>query len=204
MIGSASNKMATKEAWMKNLWGYETRLIYCLPGTIIELFITRDYWKKIKKSSTWKNVLCLPLSMIFQMFWMYGLMYGSQKMIQSHAYICSTMYGVFVILIGYAICIKPYKLELFGLFFTLCGIICMFSDPSAERIDGIEASSKDYIICIFAAFLGAFFILVTGHLAKLYPMFFLLEIQGVCGFVFITILLKTFKTENFSYFSIDK
>ena len=124
-------------------------------------------------------------------------------MIQSHAYICNTMYGVFVILIGYVICIKPYKLELVGLFFTVCGIACMFSDPSAERVDGVEARVFDYFICIFGAFLGAFFILFTGYLAKLYPIFFIITIQGLSATIYVTILLKIVGPDDFSIFSLD-
>ena len=77
MIGSSSNKIETKEAWIKNLWAYSTRFIYCLPLAIIEFIMTKDYWKKVKKNSTWKSIILLPSTMIFQMFWMYGLMFGS-------------------------------------------------------------------------------------------------------------------------------
>ena len=111
---------------------------------LVEALMTKGYWKQIKKASSVTNLVLLPLSMTFHIVWVYGLVFGSQRMIQSHAYICNTMYGVFVILIGYVLCIKPNRLELLGLFFTLCGITCMLCDTSAERVDGVEASALDY------------------------------------------------------------
>ena len=114
------------------------------------------------------------------------------------------MYSVFVILIGYALCtMKPYRWELIGLSFTLAGIMCMFSDPSAERVDGVEATPLIYAICIFGAFLGAIYILCNAALVKEYPIFLLLVVQTLLGSIYLAIGLSI-KEDKYEFLSVDK
>ena len=102
------------------------------------------------------------------------MLYGAANMIQSHAYICNTMFSIFIVLIGYCLCLKPYRLELLGLFLTCAGVAWMLNDPNAERTDGKVASFWHYAICISGAVGAAFFMLINGLLVKACPIFSLL------------------------------
>ena len=82
----------------------------------------------MKSALTRRNICILLFNPILYTFWMFGLLYGAANMIQSHAYTCNTMHCIFVVLIGYCLCLKPYCLELIGLVFTLGGVTMMLND----------------------------------------------------------------------------
>ena len=123
------------------------------------------------------------------MIWTYGLIYGVDNMIQAHAYVCNTLFSIFIVLIGFCLCLKPYRLELLGLFLTIAGVACMFSDPEAERTDGKTGNFWSYSICIGCALFGAFFILVNGILVKVVPIFILLTSQTFLGFWYLAVFI---------------
>ena len=68
-------------------------------------------------------------------------------------------------------CLKPYRFEIIGLLLVIAGVGCLFSDSEAERVDGKTGKLLDYFICIFCAFLAAFFFLINGVLVKVIPIF---------------------------------
>ena len=88
----------------------------------------KDYKLKLKKALTWRNICTLLLIQMLYCFWCFGLLYGAANMIQSHAYICNTLFSIFLVLIGYCLCLKPYRLELVGLVLTVVGVVMMFND----------------------------------------------------------------------------
>ena len=130
----------------------------------------------MKAAASRRNICFLSVTPIIYVYWNFGLLFGAANMIQSHAYICNTMFSIFLVLIGYCLCLKPYCLELVGLFLTVAGVSIMLADPNAERTDGKVATWWHYTICISAAFGAAFFFLLNGFLVKAFPIFTLLLI----------------------------
>lgn len=148
--------------------------------------------------------MCLLFTPILYVYWNFGLLYGAENMIQSHAYICNTMFSIFIVLIGYCLCLKPLRLELVGLVLTGAGVACMLTDPSAERTDGKVASWWHYGVCISGAFGASFFFLLNGLLVKAFPIFTLLLIQAFLGYVYITFILAIAFSDEFTFFSMDR
>lgn len=68
------------------------------------------------------------LSSLFDMAWKFGLVYGAANMIQSHAYVCNTMFCIYLVLISYCMGAEPFRAEIIGVFLTLGGIAIMLSD----------------------------------------------------------------------------
>ena len=113
------------------------------------------------------------------------------------------MQGIFIALISFAMCIKPYMLELLGLFLTVGGVACMLLEPSLERVDGVDASRIDYFICILCCLASALFLLMSNKLARIYPIFFILVVQGLAGSIYVSIILNITNPEEFKLFSLD-
>ena len=86
------------------------------------------------------------------------------------------MFCIFVVLIGFCLCLKPYRLELIGLFITIGGCALLFSDPGAERTDGKKGGLHVYAISLFMSFLMAIFVLINEKLVKVVPIFTLLTL----------------------------
>lgn len=142
---------------------------------------------------------------LLQCCWTFGLIYGADNLIQAHAYVCNTVFGIFIVLIGYCLCLKPYRLEVCGLVLTIAGVACLFSDPQAERTDGKKGTFFSYSICLFCAFLAAFFFIINGLLVKVVPIFMLLLIQTLFGFLYLSVFIATLAGEpDYKFASFDK
>ena len=175
-IGTTSNLLATENDFLKLLWSYQLRAIICLPLAIAEALTAKDYKAKLSKFAKCRILGPTLLTVLFQLGWNFGLIYGSANLIQSHAYVCNTLFCIFIVLEGYCVCIKPYRIELLGLFLTIGGVAVMLADTSAERTDGKKGTFTVYLICICCAFLASFFFLINGVLVKTVPIFSLLVI----------------------------
>ena len=105
-------------------------------------------------------------------------------------------------MIGYCLCMKPYRLELLGLFITIGGIVFLINDTKAERVDGKKGEFQVYAICMLMSFMAAVFFIINGVLVKVVPIFTLLEMQNlvVCLFMPIVMILTM---EDYSWFSLD-
>ena len=114
------------------------------------------------------------------------------------------MFSIFIVLIGYCLCLKPYRLELLGLGLTIAGVACMLNDVHAERTDGKVATFWHYAICISGAFGAAFFMLVNGLLVKELPIFSLLLAQALLGYLYLNILMSVIYAGDFKFFSLDR
>ena len=202
-IGPSSNLLTTEISWIKTNYAHALRILYCIPLVIAEVIFKKDYKLKMKSALTRRNIITLMFTPMLYCFWNFGLLFGAANMIQSHAYICNTMFSIFVVLIGYCLCLKPYRLELIGLVLTIAGVVLMLSDGKAERTDGKVATWWHYAVCISAAFGAAFFFLFNGHLVKAFPIFTLLLIQSTIGYFYILILLFISYPDDFKYFSLD-
>ena len=86
------------------------------------------------------------------------------------------MFVVFIVMIGYCLCMKPYRLELLGLSITIGGIVFLINDTKAERVDGKKGDFKVYAICMFMSFLAAVFFIINGVLVKVVPIFTLIQL----------------------------
>lgn len=104
---------------------------------------------------------------------------------------------------GYCACMKPYKLELIGLFVTIGGVVCMLFDSNAERTDGKKGTVWVYAVCFSGALAMAFFMLLNGVLVKAFPIFTLLVLQAVIGYVYLTVMMKLAFMDEFDFFSLD-
>ena len=113
------------------------------------------------------------------------------------------MFCIFIVLIGYCRCVKPTRFELMGLIITIVAVIVMFSDPDAERSDGKKGSILVYSLCLFCAFLAAFFMLINSYLVTVVPVFTLLFCQATLGFCYISLILKLVSGEEYQFFSMD-
>ena len=82
--------------------------------------------------------------------------------IQIHAYIFNTSVGQFIVLINYLKCVRPIRLELLALFFTIAGQALMVSDPKAMREDGKTGNLIVYLLCLGSGLAGAGFFLVSN------------------------------------------
>ena len=150
-------------------------------------------------------VLGVLLNPAIQLIWNYGLFYGSTHLIQSHSYVCNTMFCIFIVLIGYCRCMKPLKAELVGLFITTVGVIVMFSDPEAARTDGQKGSLLVYSFCLFCAFLAAFFMLINSFLVTQVPVFTLLLLQASISFTYLVVLVLPLTLgDQYKFWSTDK
>jgi len=124
-------------------------------------------------------------------------------MIQSHAYVCNTMFCIFTLLIGYILCLKPYRLELIGILITMGGIASLFSDPEAERVDGKTGSFATYSICIGCALLASFYFILNDLLIKALPIFTLILVQAILTFFYQAAILAVVYSGEFKFFSVD-
>ena len=127
-IGPLSNLLESENSWVKVQWAWYLRLFYVSPLLISEIITTKGYRAKLKSVMTWKIILGIFITPFLNIFHVYGLIYGSANLIQSHAYTLNTMFSIFIVLIGYCLCLKPYRLELLGLFITIGGCILLFND----------------------------------------------------------------------------
>lgn len=113
------------------------------------------------------------------------------------------MFSIYIVLIGYCLCLKPYKLELLGLVVTIGGVVCMLSDSHAERADGKKGTVWVYAVCFSGALAMAFFMIINGILVRVFPIFTLLVAQALIGYVYLTIVMVTVFNKDFDLFSMD-
>ena len=83
------------------------------------------------------------------------------------------------------------------------GIILLFNDSKAERVDGKKGNIWVYGICLFVSFLGAIFFILNGNLIKTVPIWTLMALQTIVICTIMPIVL-TLVYDDFVYFSIDR
>ena len=75
----------------------------------------------------------LLCTLMCQVVWTAGLIYGSMNLIQSHAYVFNNIHGLFVVFIIYLMGQRPVIKEWQGVALALIGCALMLFDPKAER-----------------------------------------------------------------------
>ena len=102
MIGPASQKLETESSWIKTGYSYLLRTTYCVPLIFFEALCSeRSYKERVKISLTKRTLFLLMAAPGFQFFFNFGLLFGSDNLIQSHSYVCNTIFCIPVALIGY-------------------------------------------------------------------------------------------------------
>ena len=140
------------------------------------MIFIKDYCSVIRKSITRRIALEILISPILHFAYALGLIYGAVVLIQSHAYVLNCIPCIFIVLIGCCFCHKQYILEMLAIVMCGAGIILLFNDGKAERVDGRKSSIIDYSICLFVSFLGAIFFMINGRLIKTVPIFTLMSL----------------------------
>ena len=79
----------------------------------------------------------------------------------------------------------------------------MLCDNEAERTDGKKGTLWVYSVGISGSLVTAFFFLINANLVKQVPIFTLLAIQALLGYLFLNILLVLVYSEEFMFFSTD-
>ena len=197
-----SNLLTTDNDWVKACWSWHLRLIYILPGLLYEIVYIENYFQTIKKAITPRVALEIFISPMLHFAYALGLIYGAVVLIQSHAYVLNCVPCIFIVLIGCCFCHKQYMLELFAIVMCGAGIILLFNDGKAERVDGRTGSIIDYAMCLFVSFLGAIFFMINGRLIKTIPIFTLMSLQSLVIIILMPIIL-TLVYDDFEYFSFD-
>lgn len=87
-------------------------------------------------------------------------------------------------LFGYCLCLKPVAIEIAGLLVTVGGVAVMLTDPDAERTDGQKGTAWAYALCFAAAFIVSFWVIFNGIVIKVMPVFTLLLLQGILGWLY--------------------
>ena len=205
MIGPSSNLLDTKSDLVKITFQNLIRIIYCVPLVIIEALCSKKSYKEVlKKSINKRNVGFLLLASSLMTFFNFGLIYGAENLIQSQAYVCNTLFCIFIVFIGYCKGKRPNLLEIIGLVITIGAVALMLADPDASKEDGSTGEFHVYAICIGCAFFGALWILANGALIHSMPIFFNIFCQAILAEIFIVTTLYIWEWDKYSFFSTDK
>ena len=174
LIGGASNLISPESSWVKNTWGYALFFIYSLVPAVIEACLTSSYREKVRACFTLRTCLLLLCTPPLHMTWYWGLYFGAERIIQSHAYVCCTLCSIWALFIGWIFLgVKPVRKEVAGLLLTLSGVALMFIDPSAVRVDGKVGDMSVYLTCIACSLSGTLFFMINASLAKRFPIMLL-------------------------------
>ena len=201
-VGVTSNLLTTENDWVKACWSWHLRLIYIIPGLTYEISFVKNYFSVVRKAITCRVALEIFISPFLHFAYALGLIYGAVVLIQSHAYVLNCFPCIFIVLIGCCFCRKQYILEIFAILMCSAGIVLLFNDSKAERVDGRTGSIIDYALCLFVSLLGAIFFMINGRLIEKLPIFTLMTLQSIVICVIMPIIL-TMICDDFEYFSFD-
>ena len=129
-------------------------------------------------------------------------MYGSGTMIQSHVYVLNNTHGLFIVLFNVILGSGLLKAESIGVLLSICGVVCMIADPSAERSDGDTGTYFDYLMVLGSAVFGALYFLMSAKNVKALPICLLLFMMNLHSF-FLCSLMAKFSDSSVEIFSID-
>ena len=112
------------------------------------------------------------LTMFFQVIWVFGLTYASQRTIQSHAYLMNNVHGLFIVAINFIMGYKILVGECRGLLFALIGCILILSDNKSERVmtEFQESPFFANLINLSSAFFGALYFLLNAKNVTCMPI----------------------------------
>ena len=212
LIGSLSSFLPHTEFMLTNVWRNGCGVVMFLIPAIIQTVQVR---KKNADPKTpehekigWRQLFGLRitfgllLSQFFCLFWAFGIFYGTSVMVQMHAYVFTTMNGVFYLIILYILCTKPICTEVIGCVLAIAGGICMYFDESAVKTDGVEATFLDYMITLSGSLAGALYFFVSNRFISNIPLGILFWIMSVYGFI-LALILSKIMNDQVMVFSFD-
>ena len=176
--------------------------MYLLVPTFIEMVVN---WKTTDYRGIFKpaNYGFLILTQLTQIVWTCGLLYGSGTMIQAHAYVLNNTHGLFIVMFNMCFTFGLLRAEFIGVFLSICSIVLMIVDPSAERKDGYEGSYLDYLLVLGSAAFGGLYFLMNAKNLKTMPVCMLLFIMNVHNFILCSLLAKISSKGHIQIFSLD-
>ena len=136
------------------------------------------------------------MTLLMQIAWTCGLLYGSGRMIQSHVYVLNNTHGLFIVMLGVMFGQKIYRSEMIGVSLSLAGVVCMLIDPSAMRADGSTGSYADYALVLFSAVFGALYFLMNAKNVKDMPICLLLFMMNIHNFMLCSALARITSKET--------
>ena len=207
-IGTTVNMLDCEESLTKNQWRFGCSVIILIPPVVFEVLRGKGkYFVEVRAALTVKNILMLLVTPTLLLQWSLSLIYGSERIIQSHAYILTSISSVFMVFINCCLGLRPHRAELVGLGFIVGGITLLFNDDYAERTDGQRGSLHVYALCIGSSFLACFYYILNGKLIKVLPVFTLNFLSSLLNFIYCGIaqtIMKWDDEDSYEFFSIDK
>lgn len=203
LIGAAANLIKPESAWILNTWGYGLGFCYTILPAIAESFLTEGYKQKVLEGCTKKNFLLLLCTPFLHLIWHWGLFYGAERIVQSHAYVCVCLCSIWALFMGWFFRgYKAFRIEVLGLVLTVGGVVIMFADPTAVRTDGKTGTFSVYALCIATSIAGALFFVINDILCQKIPLVLLVLVQSFLCFWSCCMLTKIIEPQAV-LFSVD-
>lgn len=181
-IGALCNFIPVQTSFAKNAWRSGLNVTIFFIPALIEYRIKRgsvDY----KKLLTLKQYMYFLCTLSCHVLWTVGLLYASQNLIQSQAYVFNNTIGLFIVVITYFLGTLPSQKEWLGVFLATAGLVLLLLDPSASRLNQDELTQSSSIIPavvdIGSAFFGAMYFLLSARNVKTVPICALLLTMAV-------------------------
>ena len=125
-IGVMNNYIPIPSPFAKNAWRNGLIIIYFFVPAIAE-----NLMMSVPIKIRLKQYLYIVVTLIMQVFWVFGLTYASSRTIQSHAYLMNNVHGLFMVIIGLFTGKKILAGEFKGLIYALIGCAFILADPNA-------------------------------------------------------------------------
>ena len=112
-----------------------------------------------------KQYLLLVCALVCGVLWDCGLIYASQYLIQSQAYVFNNIVGVYFVAISYIMGTIPSRKEWLGVLFAIIGMILLLHDPKAKRSNpaiSIQGELLPALVDLGSAFFGVFYIMLCN------------------------------------------
>jgi hypothetical protein len=201
-IGTLCNFIPVQTSFAKNAWRSGLNACIFVIPAYLEFRVKRQSVNYFKLLTGYQYLFFL-CTLACQVLWTCGLLYASQNLIQSQAYVFNNVIGIFIVVITYFLGTLPSKKEWLGVFFATLGLVFLLLDPSAQRVDSTaENDVVPAIVDIGSAFFGAMYFLLSAHNVKSMPICCLLLMMATHTWL-INSLIAKFMDPMIQILSID-
>jgi hypothetical protein len=122
-IGVMNNYVPVPSPFAKNAWRNGLNCVYfSIPALV-------GYLQNPTLKLDGMTYARMVFTMIFQVIWVFGLTFASQRTIQSHAYLMNNVHGLFIVAINFILGYKILIGECRGVILALAGCIFILYDP---------------------------------------------------------------------------
>jgi hypothetical protein len=150
MTGPITVSLPAKSPLIKGMWRSQATAILTYPLLLL-FYLLKGKNASITKDFSPKMIVNIMITCIFDMGWYLGLIVGCSMTISSHAMVMYSSTGVFMFAFAVVTRVAVHKYEVVGYSMFALGVILMFTDPYAIKVDGIGSQYLGDLI----AFLGA-------------------------------------------------